>query len=373
MKKWLVVSAIVILIAIGAFYGLSYYGVKLINNELQRRLGPGITIAEMRIKLTHLYGAGVRYEDPTTKRELLRIEEIRIYPALLSAIKGELRIREVTLVRPWFFFHRSQSGAWTAPWPAGEEKNESRGTRQIKRGASFAVKIDRIRVEDGALAIEDGKVEGPPAEIHFNRLNLDLGDIQYPFASVRSSITLKGKMVGANNEGVIETTGWIDFSTLDMDTVLTVREVDVKNFEPYYRRRVSAEIQSGYMSLQSKINIRQKMIDGPGTLELSRFYVREGGGSVLWIPTTTLVSLLRNRGNRIKVEFHVEGKIDDPRFSLQENVMRRLAISLAESLGVPVKIVGEEMLRGTFKGVEGLAEGLKSLQDLFSPPREKRK
>lgn len=373
MKKWLVVSVIIMLIAVIAFYGLSYYGVKFINAELQKRMGTGITVAKIKIRLTHLYAGGIRYEDPHLKREILRIEEVRIYPALLSSIRGKLRIRELAVVRPSLFFYRSRSGVWSGPWPARKEEKQGGETRPNQDETSFPMKIDRLRMEEGSLHIEDRKVEGIPAEILLNHLDLDLKNIQYPFAPVRSSILLKGKMIGSNNEGDIETKGWIDFSTLDMETVLNVREADVKSFEPYYRKRVSAEIQSGYMALQCKISIRQKMIDGPGTLELSRFYVKEGGGSVLWIPATTLVSLLRDKGNRIRVEFHVQGKIDDPRFSLQENVMRKLAIAMAESLGVPIRVVGEEVLKGTFKGVEGLAEGLKSLQDLFSPRKEKRK
>ena len=233
------------------------------------------------------------------------------------------------------------------------------------------MRIDRLRIQEGTFEFEDRKVEGPPAKILIANLEMDVRDIQYPSASVHSPITMKGKMAGAEREGEIETGGWIDFSNLDMDAFLAVRGVDVKSFEPYYRKRVSAEIESGYMTMQSKITIKKKVIDAPGDLELSEFRVKEGG-SVLWIPATTLVSVLKDKGNRIKVNFHVKGNIDDPQFNLQENLMRRMAISFAEALGLPIRVTGEEVFKGTFKGAEGLAEGLHSLQDLFRPRKKKK-
>ena len=122
MKKWVILIAVVILILAGAYCALSYFGVKFINTELRRKMGPGITVSEIRIRPTYLYAGGVRYEDPQTKKSLLRIEEIRLYPSLLSWIKGELRIRELAIVRPSFYFSRSREGTYAAVWPAGEIK-----------------------------------------------------------------------------------------------------------------------------------------------------------------------------------------------------------------------------------------------------------
>jgi len=372
VRKWFVLLGIVILLVMGGLSALSFYGVKFINTELKRMMGPGITVSEIRIKLTHLAVKGIRYEDPQMKKRFLQIEEIRVYPALFSSLKGALRIRELAILRPSFFFYRSREGAFVGPWPAGEKEKRDRETKEKKAGKAFQMRIDRLRIQEGAVDFEDRKVEGPPAETHVRKMDLDVRDIRYPFASIHSPIALKGKMVGPSKEGDLETKGWIDFNSLDMDTVFKVRELEVKTLEPYYRKRVSAEIESGYMTMQAKINVKKKVIDAPGSLELTDLRVREGGGSVFYIPAKTLVSLLKDKGNRINVDFHVQGNLDDPQFSLQENVMRKIAISLAEALGVPIKVVGEEFFKGTFTGTKGLAEGLRSLEELFRPKKEKK-
>ncbi len=158
-----------------------------------------------------------------------------------------------------------------------------------------------------------------------------------------------------------------------METSFKVQEIEIKIFEPYYRKRFSAEIETGYINMESKIAVEKKMIDAPGQLELVDLHIKEGGGTVLWIPAKTLVSLLRDKGNRIKVKFHVKGNMDDPQFSLQETFLTRVAVSLAGTLGIPIQVVGETIIGGTGKGAEGLIEGLKSIEKLFKRKKEEKR
>ena len=94
---------------------------------------------------------------------------------------------------------------------------------------------------------------------------------------------------------------------------------------------------------------------------------------VLWVPAETLVSLLEKKGHQIKVRFNVKGNLENPQFSLQETFLAQVAISFAQALGIPIKVVGEEILQGTLKGEKGLAEGLQSIEDLFKKKREKKR
>jgi hypothetical protein len=184
---------------------------------------------------------------------------------------------------------------------------------------------------------------------------------------------LKGKIKGRKNDGNIYTKGWLDLKTMDMETSFKVGGLEIKVFEPYYRKRFSAEIESGYFNMESKIAVEKRMINAPGQLELVDLRIEEGSGTILWIPAKTLASLLRNKGNRIQIEFRVKGNMDDPQFSLQEAFLTRVAVSLAETLGIPIKGVGETILKGTGKGTEELVEGLKSIEKLFKRKKEKKR
>jgi hypothetical protein len=376
MKKWFIIACIIAVIFIGGYLILSFYAVKFIENRVKKVVDPGLTFTEIKIKPTHLSVKGIRYEEIHSKQRFAEINEVRVYPDLFAFLKGSLKIREWSILKPTFFFYRSREGVLIGPWVKMEKKEKH---REISKGGEkkererIPIKIDRFLIQKGSVDFEDRKMGEPPAQIGLRALDLKINDIQYPFISTRSPVELKLKIKGNEKEGSLKTKGWIDLKTMDMETTLNVREIEVKTFEPYYRKRVTAEIDGGYIDMEARITVRKKVIDAPGELDLINLHIREGGGTVLWIPAKTLVSLLEKRGHEIKVRFHVEGDMDNPRFHLQEALLSQIGISLAEALGVPIKAIGEGILKDTLKGEKGIVEGLKSIEKLFKKREEKRR
>jgi hypothetical protein len=318
---------------------------------------------------------GIQYEGLHTKEKYLWIEEIKIYPAILSLFIGPLRIRDFTIRKPSLSFYRTKEGVFVGPWagPEKKEKREPSGDREPKEREHAFLKIDRLRVQKGSIDFEDWKPGEPPAQLKLREIDLEMKEIQYPFHSSRSPVELKGRLEGkTKKDGEIHTKGWINLKTTDMETSLNVREIEVKLFEPYYRKKVSAEIDSGFMAMDAKITLKEKIIDAPGKFELAHLHIKEGEGTVFWVPAKTLISLLKEKGDRIQVSFHMKGSIEDPKFNLQETLLTRIALSLLEALGVPIKVVGEEILEKTIKGEKGLAEELRYLERQFKKKKEKR-
>jgi Domain of Unknown Function (DUF748) len=364
MKKWSILFGLFVIILIGGYLGLSYYGVKLIQPQLQKLLGPGFTLKEIQVRLTHLSMKGIEYEGLHTKMRYASIEEVRIYPAILSLFTGPLRIREFTILKPSFFFYRTKEGVFIGPWTGPEKKGEEgKGLpddAERKEKEPVSVRIDQLRIEKGVLDFEDRKPGEPPAQIHLREIDLKMKEVQYPFQSTHSPIELNGKIQGKTaRDGDLHTKGWIDLKTTDMETSLKVREIEIKLFEPYYRKKVSAEIESGYMNMETKISLKEKVIDAPGKLEMTHLRIKEGKGTVFWIPAKTLTPILKEKGERIQVSFHMKGNLEDPKFNLQETFLTRIAIALLEALGVRIKVVGEEALEKTMQGEKGVTEELR--------------
>ncbi len=362
MKKWSILLGLIAIILVGGYLGLSYLGVKLVQPRLQKMLGPGFTLKEIQVRLTHLSMKGIQYEGLHTRKKYLWIEEIRIYPAILSLFIGPLRIRDVTIRAPSLSFYRTKEGVFVGPWAVPEKKGkrEPSGDQEQKEREHVILNIDRLRIQKGSVDFEDWKQGDPPARLKLSDIDLEMKEVQYPFQSTRSPAELKGRLEGKTKKGgEILTKGWINLKTADMETSLNVREIEVKLFEPYYRKKVSAEIDSGYMAMETKITLKEKFIDAPGKLELSHLYIKEGEGTVFWIPAKTLISLLKEKGDRIQVSFHMKGSLDDPKFNLQETLLTRIAISLLEAMGVPIKVVGEGILEKTIQGEKGLTEELR--------------
>ena len=371
-RKWFIAGGIITGLLISGYFILSYYAVKFTQPQLQKVMGPGLAIAKVGVKTTCLTVQKIEYEDPQSGQKFLQIEEVRIYPSLFSFLKGRVNIRELLILQPSFHFYRSREGTWVGPWfPTKKRgKDQAVSIEEKKVEEKFSIGIDRIRVEKGSFDFENQEYGRAQSPIQFKEVSFRLENIHYPIVSALSPFELRGKMVGSTREGKIEAKGWMNLQTGDTENVFEIREAEVKTFEPYYRKRVSAEIESGYINLAAKINLKQEWIDAPGSMELFDLRIKEEG-TVFWIPAKTLVSLLKNKGNRIKAQFHVKGNINDPKFDLQESVLTRLAFSFGEALGLPVKTLGETVLGSAGKGTEGLSEGLKSIGEMFMKEKKR--
>jgi hypothetical protein len=381
MKKWFLLAGVLVVLFIGGYFVLSFYAVKLIEPRLQKAMGHGFTLEETKPRITYLSARGIRYEDPDSKQRFLQIEEIRVYPSLFSFLKKSVYIKELTILQPSFFFYRSRDGGVVGPLvmtkAKGEgnekeisEKKEREGPDEVR---PVQVQIDRIRIRKGSFDFEDRKVGEPPAQIKLGDIDFEMREIKYPITSVHSPVRFQAKMNGKGQEGSIEIKGWIDAKTMDMETSLKLREIEVKTFEPYYRKRVTAEIESGVLGMDSKITVKEKRIDAPGDLDLTNLHVKEGDGMVFWIPAETLVPVLEKKGHEIRVKFRLKGNMENPRFSLQETFLTQVAIALAQGLGIPIKVIGEEVFQGTLKGEKGTIEGLQSLKELFKKKKERQR
>ena len=248
-KRGLILGSIAVLL-VAAFLALSYTRGRYLRTWLEHRVRPGLTIGRINVGLMHLSVKGIRYEDPGSGKRLAQIEEMRIYPSLLSVLGSTVQIRKCTLLKPSFFLYRSRDGVFTSAFPrAGKERDE---TREAAQGGSSgeakgkihapAVTIDRLQVEKGSLDFEDQKTEGPTAYLQLRDLDLEMKDLQYPLASVHSPLELSGKFKGITKEGTLSSKGWLDLRTADMEMTLRAEEIEFGAFEPYYRKRVTAVI-----------------------------------------------------------------------------------------------------------------------------------
>ena len=298
---------------------------------------------------------------------------MRIYPALLAFLKGELGITELSLRQPFFHLYRFREGVFVGFLPPVQRQGKEEGIPDREKGIGkglFRIGIHKIRIEKGSIDFEDGLPGDPPAKIQLRELDFEMKDIRYPIVSAPSPFALKGRIKGRTKEGEIEAHGWLDLNTMDMETSFNVRKLEIHVLEPYYRKKVSAEIESGEINLEAKIFIKHRMIDAPGSLEFVDLRIQEEG-SVFWVPAKTLASLLRGKGNRVKAPFHVKGDIRDPRFNLQETFLNRVAIALAGAIGLPIRGIGDPLIGGAGKGAKGGSEGFKSIGDLFKRKEKK--
>ena len=99
---------------------------------------------------------------------------------------------------------------------------------------------------------------------------------------------------------------------------------------------------------------RQGVLHAPGSITLSDLELTSASGTIMGLPRNAAIALMKNRKGKISVNFVLEGNINDPHFSLNENLTTRIATSLGGTLGVSV----EELTKGVGTVGSSAAKGL---------------
>jgi hypothetical protein len=98
--------------------------------------------------------------------------------------------------------------------------------------------------------------------------------------------------------------------------------------------------------------VKAQHLHAPGKVTLTGLELAPGGGvlsTFAGVPRQAVIAAM-TRDGRVEVAFTLDGRLDDPAFSINENFATRLAGGLAETLGVS--------LGGVVEGVGNVIKGL---------------
>ena len=74
-----------------------------------------------------------------------------------------------------------------------------------------------------------------------------------------------------------------------------------------------------------------------------------------------VLAALKSGGDRIDLDFTLEGNLDNPRFSLNETLSMRLAVGAAASLGIGVVDMVKDLGSATGRGLEAVGDAVGNL------------
>jgi hypothetical protein len=194
-----------------------------------------------------------------------------------------------------------------------------------------------------------------------------MDDIAVPLSDRTSKYSFSANSAG----GTIVSKGTTALKSKDTNSVLTIRNLDITQFKPYFQKKGDAVITRGTADLDLDLKIKSRMINSPCKLVLKNLDFASGGGlggQVVGVPRAAVVNLLRASNNQIALDFTLQGSIDDPQFSIRERLMKKLTAALVEKLGtsVPGMVPGvlgldKEGVSPVGKGSGGIGEGLKKM------------
>jgi hypothetical protein len=263
---------------------------------------------------------------------------------------GDVRVREVTLRRPWALVEREADGQLaivtllarprpgTPPSPGPPPV-----TAPPLAAGSVRVAVDRLTLEDGFLRFVDRTTEPHYAEevsgvvLTAEGLGTDPRrhgsvDLRGTFAS-GTPLTVSGRISSFTGPRFL-------------DLTVGVKDFPVPRLNPYLDRLSSWIARQGVLTASLRYKLDGEEIEADNQVHLQGLELEQGGRGNevqrrIGLPLGTLVSLLKNRQGEIQLSIPVRGQLSSPDFHYGDAVwtaLRGLAIKL---VSLPFSWIGQ--------------------------------
>jgi hypothetical protein len=377
-KKWGTIALVVVLIlGTGGIIGFRT-AVGIIKGKLAEALGPESEVADLKVGwfTVEMDGLRIKGHQGWPAADVLRVERVVIVPSLRSLLSDTIQIRSITVVRPYVSALRDRDGKLKVLPSLLKEPAPKRKPSSGPPGR--AVEISRITVEDGAAELFDATVAQPPLKIRLEKIQGTVRNLLVPSLKGKSQFDLTAAVKGVRQDGRGSLAGWAEIASKESSVKTELRSVDLVAFQPYLSKAAEARIQRGALDLYLQSDVKNNHLQAPGKVVISDLEFAPATGALdtfMGVPRSAVVNSLKNKDNRIAVNFTIEGDINNPQFTLREALATRLASSMAEMLGVSLRGVAEGVGTLGRKSVETAGETVKglgdALQGLFSGPKKK--
>jgi hypothetical protein len=288
-------------------------------------------------------------------------------------LSGELRVRSITVERPYLSALRTQDGKLQlvpSLWAGTGQPADT----SPPAAAGSTVTIDRIALRDGVLEFFDATVTRPPLRIQLEQVQATVLDVVTPALTGRTRFELTAVLKSEQHDGTVAIAGWVEIASRDSSVKTTLRSVDLLTVQPYLIKTDERGLEKGSLDLDLQSEVRKNRLHAPGKLTISGMKLapaQSAFGTFMGLPRDAVMASLENEDDEVTVDFVLEGNIDDPSFSLNETLTTRLAASLADALGVSLGGLARGVGSLGQRGVEAAGEAAKgAVQRIFQGQKQ---
>ena len=298
----------------------------------------GVEISELRIRA--LRGAWPAEDE-------LRARHVHLRPSIATLWSPGWRIGSVTVDAAYVSIQRSRDGRLRL-LPALLERPASAASK----GTPTTVHVGQIVLRGGAIDFYDASVRQPAHRMQLEQLDAQVGPLDWPRLDTPAQVDLAASFKGPHRDGRLAIAGEVTPSSRDARLKATIRGVDLVALQPYLLKVNEGGVRRGTLDLTLDASVKAQRLNAPGRLVLTGLELAPSGGllsTFAGVPRQAVLAAM-SRDGRIEVAFTLDGRLDDPAFSINENFATKLAGGLAETLGVS--------LGGVVEGVGNVIKGL---------------
>lgn len=360
---WIVTAVIAVTVIVGYRVAAS-----ALKSQVQAALGPESKIESISVGLTGVTVTGLHIKAPAgwPAAETLSAERLTVSPSLLAALTGRLHVSSITIEKPYLSVLRTRDEKLHLLPSLLDDKPAKPKSENPDDAASVPeVSVGRIRLNDGVVEFFDASVRRPAHKIRLEQIELSIDDVVVPALNTKTDIDFSGVLKGVKQDGRIEVEGWSEIASRDSSIETRMKSVDLVALQPYLVKASETGVRRGTLDFEMKSEVRKKQLNAPGKLVLSHLELASGGGfgTFMGMPRDAVLFFLKDKSDRIDIDFELKGDINNPSFSLNEAFATQVASAMAGMMGVSITGVAEAIGGVGQKGVEALGGAFKSLTE----------
>src|SRR5262245_53706517 len=266
MKRWhIVVLATLLLLGMGIVMGYRL-GVRLLHDRVADLLGPGSSIASLKVNWFSLDLFGVTIDAPQdwpTVRAF-RAERISIVPSLGTLLTDQVHISSIVFEEPYLAVLRTREKMVIVPGltetPGGKKKAEDHSSHASRR----TMTISKITMQQGVVELFDATVSRPPLKTRLERVEGVIRDIAVPWLENKTHFELAGSVKGMGRDGRAKAAGWVGPARRDSSSQITLDAVDLVSLQPYLVRMGEGQLRKGILDVSLNSEVRANRLNGKG-------------------------------------------------------------------------------------------------------------
>ncbi|MBK7355896.1 DUF748 domain-containing protein [Propionivibrio sp.] len=371
-RRWVLILGSTTLVLLIAGFAAFQFAVQSLKGQVEKALGPYGEIKEIRVGLTGLEIIGIRIRAPQVKsnpdvknawpaEDQLRAERILVVPAIRDLLSARVVLHTLRIEGAYVSMLRAKDGrihvlpsllgTATPPNEPGNTKKSGGKKEEAEASNTTPISIGKVELVNGAIEFFDATIRQPPLKLTLEQINASIGKIHLPDLKGQSPIKLDAVLKGVRHDGKISINGWIELASKEMEITTRLSGVDLVSLQPYLIKATESGVKKGTLDLDLASSVHKGLLHAPGTLTLSDMELASSSttGTIMGMPRSAAIAMMKNRAGKISVKFVLDGNINDPHFSLNENLMTRIGSSVANTLGVSIE--------GLAKGVESIGSG----------------
>jgi hypothetical protein len=322
-----------------------------LRSGIESALGPRATVGSLAIgwsgvQIRDLRVRAARGVWPT--EDELRAAHVRVVPAWSSLWSHGWRVSRVEIEDAYVSILRTADGRLHV-LPALLERPAAPGAAA---SSTPSVHITHVTLAAASIDFHDASVRQPAHRMRLDELQADIGPLDFPALDTAAQIELQARFKGPQRDGRLRIEGSLTPATRDAALQAQVRGVDLLSLQPYLLKVNEGGVRRGTLDLTLDARVKGQKLNAPGKVVLTGLELAPGSGflaTFAGVPRQAVLAAMARDG-RIEVSFTLDGRLDDPAFSLNANFAMRLASGLAETLGVSIG--------GVVEGVGNMIKGL---------------